>query len=163
MTGGDARHPARRPAAPGRAPRASLRTWVLRRSGVPLGAPGSLRNMLARSLGAASFAGFWRHWNPVWGYALATRVYRPARRRLPRAGAVLLTFAASGLAHDLVIIAVRRSFALVFTPWFLLVSLGVLVGERAKMDLSRWPWAARAAAHVGFIGSCFWVVRRFAG
>jgi hypothetical protein len=55
--------------------------------------------VLVGPLLAPSFAGFWRRWNPVWGYYLLYWCYRPARRVLPRAAAVLVTFAASGLAH----------------------------------------------------------------
>ncbi len=43
----------------------TLAESVRRPSGVPLGARGSLRNMLVRSLGAGSFAEFWRYWNPM--------------------------------------------------------------------------------------------------
>lgn len=45
----------------------TLSEYVERRNGVPLGARGSLANMLRRSLGARSFAGFWRYWSPIWG------------------------------------------------------------------------------------------------
>src|SRR3546814_6624257 len=39
----------------------TLSQYILRRNGVPAGARGSLRNMFQRSLGASTFAGFWRH------------------------------------------------------------------------------------------------------
>jgi hypothetical protein len=138
-----------------------MAVWDRARNGVHLGARGSLGNMLRRSFGAPSFAGFWRHWNPVRGYWLARLAFRPARRWVPREAAVVWTFAVSGFAHDLVIIGVRRSFVLIFTPWFLLVGAGVIAGARAGMDLSRLPWLARAVVHVGFIGACFLVVRVF--
>jgi len=48
--------------------RISFARYIHRRNGVPLGSSGSLRNMLRRSLGAGSFAGFWQYWIPVWGY-----------------------------------------------------------------------------------------------
>lgn len=38
----------------------TLALYIRRRNGVPTGARGGLRNMLHRSLGARSFAGFWR-------------------------------------------------------------------------------------------------------
>ncbi|MCB0198341.1 MAG: hypothetical protein KDJ65_40755, partial [Anaerolineae bacterium] len=46
----------------------TLRQYVALRNGVPLGDGRSLRHMLRRSFGAASFAGFWQYWNPIWGY-----------------------------------------------------------------------------------------------
>lgn len=48
-----------------------------------MGASESLRNMLRRSFGARSFAGFWQHWNPVFGYCLGTRVFIPLKRIVP--------------------------------------------------------------------------------
>lgn len=48
----------------------TLSQYIRRRNGVPAGARGSLRNMFHRSLAASTFAGFWRHWNPMLGYAL---------------------------------------------------------------------------------------------
>ncbi len=48
----------------------TLGQYVQHRNGVPLGDGKSLQNMLHRSLGAASFAGFWQYWNPIWGYGL---------------------------------------------------------------------------------------------
>jgi len=61
----------------------TLVQYVERRNGVPLGDSNSLRNMLQRSFGAASFAGFWQYWNPIWGYGLGKYVYSPLRRVLP--------------------------------------------------------------------------------
>ena len=57
--------------------RLSLAQYVLRRNGVPLGAPHSLQNMLYRSFGAGTYAGFWQYWNPIWGYGLGKYVYAP--------------------------------------------------------------------------------------
>ena len=45
----------------------TLEAYVKHRNGVPLGASGSLENMLVRSLGAGTFAKFWQYWNPIWG------------------------------------------------------------------------------------------------
>jgi len=57
----------------------TLAQYVRRRNGVPLGASGSLRNMFYRSLGAGSIAGFWRYWNPVFGYYLGRYIYAPLK------------------------------------------------------------------------------------
>jgi hypothetical protein len=138
----------------------TLGRYVRARNGVPLGAGGSLENMLRRSFGAPSFAGFWRHWNPIWGYYLGRYVFRPADRVLPRPLAVIATFVVSGAVHDLVITTVRPSASIVFTPWFLLISVVVVLGEALGMDLSRRPWIVRAAAHVTLLGATLWTVLR---
>ena len=57
----------------------SLSQNVRKRNGVPLGDRRSMRNMLYRSLGAKSFAVFWRYWNPIWGYYLSRNVMRPLK------------------------------------------------------------------------------------
>ena len=61
----------------------SLTEYVQYRNGVPLGASGSLQNMLVRSLGAGTFAKFWQNWNPIWGYALGRYIYKPLNQFLP--------------------------------------------------------------------------------
>lgn len=72
----------------GRRQHYTLAQYVALRNGVPLGDGRSLRNMLQRSFGAASFAGFWQQWNPIWGYGLGRYVYAPLRRVLLPALAV---------------------------------------------------------------------------
>jgi hypothetical protein len=143
--------------------RITLSEYVLRRNGVPLGAVGALRNMLERSLGAGSFAGFWRYWNPVFGYGLARYVQSPLLRVVPPAAAVLLTFFVCGALHDLVTMGVRRSPALFFTPWFFFLGLGLVLGRAVRMDLWRRPWRVRASVNLIYIGTCLaltLVVRR---
>lgn len=132
----------------------SLRAYILHRNGVPAGAPRSLRNMLLRAFGAPTFAGFWRHWNPVFGYALGRYVYTPLQRWLPRAPALVVTFGLCGALHDLVTMAVRGAPAVFFTPWFLLLGIGVLLGRAAHLDTSARPWWARAAVNLAYVGTC---------
>jgi hypothetical protein len=142
----------------------SLGQYVRRRNGVPLGASGSLRNMMSRSLGAGSFAGFWKYWNPVFGYALARYVQSPLLRVVSPAVAVVVTFAACGALHDLVTMAVRGSPTLLFTPWFVLLGIGVVWGRAAGMDLSDQPISIRVMANLAYVGLCLAVtlaVRRF--
>lgn len=130
----------------------TLAEYVHRRNGTPLGGAGSIRNMLSRSFGAASFAAFWRHWNPIWGYGLQRFVHQPLRRLVPPAIAVLATFVVSGALHDGVATLVRGSTTLVMTPWFLLLGIGALAGRRLGMDLSRWPRPWRATVHLAYLG-----------
>jgi hypothetical protein len=132
----------------------TLAQYVYRRNGVPLGSSNSLRNMLHRSLGAASFARFWQYWNPIFGYGLGKYVYSPLRRVLPPTIALLMTFVVSGGIHDLVTTAVRGSAAFLFTPWFFLLGVGVVLGRAARMDLSSHPWSVRAFTNLTYIAAC---------
>ena len=135
----------------------TLSEYVARRNGTRLGGAGSLRAMLSKSFGAGSFAAFWQHWNPIWGYGLGRFVYAPVRRRVPAAVAVMATFLVSGIAHDAAATIVRRSPSFVVTPWFLLLGIGVLVAKVIGMDLSRRPWWVRAAANGGYLAGCLTV------
>lgn len=124
-----------------------------RRNGVALGAAGALRNMFHRSLGARSFAAFWRYWNPIFGYGLGRYVFVPLKVALPPAVSLLLTFIVCGALHDAVTMAVSRSVAFLFTPWFFFLGLGVLAGNAVKMDLSGRPWVVRAAANLAYLSA----------
>ena len=132
----------------------TLSEYIRRRNGVPVGAPRSLRNMLHRSLGAGSFAVFWRHWNPIFGYYLGVYAYSPLRGVLPRAMALVLTFVLCGALHDLVTMAVRGSVTFLFTPWFFLLGLGVVFGRSVDMDFSTHPWVIRAGINLTYIFAC---------
>ena len=133
----------------------TLTQYIERRNGVPLGAPGALRNMFHRSLGAGSFAAFWQYWNPIFGYYLAKYVDSPLRRFVPRSMALILTFGICGALHDLVAMAVRGSVAFFCTTMFLFFAAGVLVGRWVGLDFSGLPWAARAAINISYIVVCF--------
>jgi D-alanyl-lipoteichoic acid acyltransferase DltB (MBOAT superfamily) len=107
--------------------------------------------MLLRSFGASSFEAFWRYWNPIFGYFLGRYVYSPLRRVLPAALALVITFLVCGALHDLVTMAVRGSWAFLFTPWFLFLSVGVLVSRATHMNISRLAWPVRATTHVAYL------------
>jgi D-alanyl-lipoteichoic acid acyltransferase DltB (MBOAT superfamily) len=119
-----------------------------------MGAPGSLTNMLRRSLGARSFAGFWQYWNPIFGYCLGKYVYVPLKTVLPAYVSLIITFVVCGIIHDLVIMAVRRDVAFVFIPWFFFLGIGVVLSQTMKMDLARYSWSMRATIHLTYLGSC---------
>lgn len=149
-----------------RRPRMTLAQYVHRRNGVPLGVSGSLRNMLYRSLGASSFAGFWRYWNPIFGYGLARYVNTPLRRVLPSALALIMTFVVCGALHDLVATSIRGSVTLPFSTWFLVLGVGVVLGGAVGMDLSDRSWATRASVNLTYLVVCLVVaivVRRVLG
>lgn len=132
----------------------SLAQYIIFRNGVAAGARGSMRNMLYRSFGAATFAGFWRHWNPIFGYALGRYIYGPLKRAIHPALALLVTFVFCGAIHDAVTVVVRGAPAFLFTPWFFLLGIGVVLGRVVGMDVSAWPWLARAAVHLVYLSVC---------
>ena len=129
----------------------TLGQYVSQRNGVALGDSGSLRNMLQRSFGAGSFAGFWQYWNPIWGYGLGKYVYSPLRRVLPTGIAVIMTFVVSGGIHDLAAMAVRRTPVFLLTPWFFLLGVGVVLGRLTRLDYSDYPWIVRAGINLAYL------------
>lgn len=132
----------------------TLQQYVLRRTGVPLGASGSLKNMLYRSLGAGTFAGFWQYWNPIWGYSLGKYIYSPLQKFLPAMIALVLTFTISGAIHDLATMLVRGAPAFLFTPWFFFMSIGVIIGKIFKIRYAKYSWAIRCAINLSYIFAC---------
>lgn len=134
--------------------RLTLSAYVRRRNGVPLGAPGSLRNMMRRAFGARSFAGFWQYWNPIFGYCLGTFVFSPLKKVLPSSVALILTFLVTGIVHDLVTMAVRQDVAFLFTPWFFFLGIGVVLGKVADMDIAASSWTVRVAVNLAYLGVC---------
>jgi uncharacterized membrane protein YeaQ/YmgE (transglycosylase-associated protein family) len=113
-------------------------------------------NFFVRPFGAASFAQFWREWNPVYGYFLYYYSYRPLSRVISRPVAMVATFVICGfLLHDLPAWAfARKALPPGATIAFVLFGVGAVVGEWLHMDLSRLPILARAAVNVGYISGC---------
>ncbi len=132
----------------------TLARYVRFRNGVPLGAAGSLYNMLYRSLGAPSFSVFWQYWNPIFGYVLGKYVYRPANSILPTAVALLVTFVVCGMFHDMFATLVAGRIVYVCTLWFFFLGLGVLLSRLMKMDLTGRRWSTRAIANSGYVAVC---------
>ena len=134
----------------------SLAQYVKKRNGVPLGASGSMTNMLSRSFGAASFPIFWHYWNPIWGYYLSRNVMRPLASFLPTSLATFLTFLVSGALHDLAVSIVELKTVLFFTPWFGLMGILVITCQTLNVNYSSLPWAVRALINASFVlGSLF--------
>lgn len=116
--------------------------------------------MLKRSLGAGSFASFWRYWNPIWGYYLSRLVMKPLVRFLPTWLAIILTFVASGAVHDLAVTLVRGQPTFFITPWFALMGGAVVITERLGVTYAPFPWAVRATMNAFLIAACFWLTYR---
>ncbi|MCB1644912.1 MAG: hypothetical protein KDI36_05645, partial [Pseudomonadales bacterium] len=126
----------------------TLARYVRKRNGVPLGAAGSLTNMLSRSLGAPGFRRFWQYWNPVWGYCLGRYVHQPLSRWLPSAVAVVMTFAVSGFLHDLAVMIVKFRGIFFFTPWFAVMGMLVVLTSAFGVRFDGLPWWGRATMNL---------------
>ena len=132
----------------------NLSDYVKRRTGVPLGSSGSLRNMLNRSLGAGQFSVFWQYWNPIWGYYLGKFIFKPLKPIFSPALSLIITFVVCGFIHDLAIMLLEFEFTLLLTPWFLFMGISVVIGDFAKIDYSRFPWIGRASINILIISCC---------
>lgn len=136
----------------------SLLAYIKRRNGVPLGAKGSLSNMLKRSIGARSFVVFWRYWNPIWGYYLSRYIMTPLCRRLPTWQATVITFAVSGALHDIAVGLLKREVFFIITPWFTLMGLAVAISQRLDIQYNNVPVYIRAIFNVLPIVVCYLIV-----
>lgn len=116
--------------------------------------------MTRKALLASSFAGFWRYWNPLFSFYLMTRVLRPLRDRgVPLAISQVLTFAVSGLVHDVAATMVLRRLVCIVTPTFVLYAAYVLVEQYAGWTLKRWPRAMRPLYHMVLLTAGYLTVR----
>ncbi|UTG22418.1 hypothetical protein [Elizabethkingia anophelis] len=131
-----------------------LSEYVKKRNGVLIGHPKSLRNNLQRSLGAKNFSAFWNFWNPIFGYYLGTKIFKPLNRILPIAFAVVLTFVFCGMVHDLVTTLFRGKLSLFFSVWFFLMGISVAVTKYIDYDFSKRQWIFRAIANISIIVFC---------
>lgn len=138
--------------------RISLAEYVKKKNGVPLGAKRSFRNMLYRSFGAKSFAKFWYYWNPIWSFYLTKFVMRASLVFLPKWICVLVTFIVSGLMHDLAISILYQEIYILFTPWFGLMGLVVVLTEKFNISYAAHPLPLRVLANSFLIGSSFNIV-----
>ena len=115
-------------------------------------------NVLVQPLAAPSLAEFWRTWNPVWSYYLAAWCYRPVRRVLPHAVAVMVTFTASGLAHNLPAALLSHRLNPFVTVWFMVYGAVTVASEALHMDLSRLPAPARVVVNLAYLIGCYQLV-----
>ena len=129
----------------------SLSQYVRRRTGVALGAPGSMQAMLYRALGAGSFAEFWRYWNPIWGYYLARNVMRPLRAYCSVPIATVVTFVVSGALHDFAVMLIKWRVSVFFSCWFSVMGLVVIGTEFAGFQYQHRPWLQRAFINLFFV------------
>ncbi|AYM99654.1 MBOAT family O-acyltransferase [Chryseobacterium sp. 3008163] len=133
----------------------TLSEYVKKKNGVTMGHSKSLRNNLQRSLGAKNFAEFWNFWNPIFGYYLGSKIFKPLKKVFPKGLALFFTFIFSGLIHDLVTTLIRGKLSLFFSVWFLLMGTVVAISTFNNYDLSNKKWIFRAFANVSIITMCF--------
>lgn len=132
----------------------NLSEYVKKKNGVPIGHSNSLRNNLQRSLGAKNFSVFWNFWNPIFGYYLGTKIFKPLKKIFPIGLAVIFTFIFCGLVHDLVTTIIRGKISLFFTVWFLLMGFVVAISKQINYNLSHIKWIFRALVNLLIIGTC---------
>lgn len=140
----------------------SLSEYVKKRNGVALGAPGSMTNMLKRSLGASSFYLFWQYWNPIWGYYLSRKIMKPLCQLFPIWLAIIITFVVSGAIHDLAITLVKWELTFFFTPWFTLMSFIVLATKKFGISYREHHWLIRASINIGLVAVSLVLTRQYA-
>ncbi|WP_432264964.1 MBOAT family O-acyltransferase [Croceitalea rosinachiae] len=133
----------------------TLAEYIRKRNGVPIGSSKSLRNNLYRSLGAKNFSTFWNYWNPVFGYYLGKYIFKPLKKRIPVAFALLFTFIFCGLIHDVITIIYRKKTSLFFTIWFAIMGITVLMTKYLKHDFNKQKWSFRALVNLSIISLCF--------
>lgn len=130
--------------------------YIARRlgSGTPREVTG---RMFQRSFTARSLRGFWRYWNPVYGFFLLYYCYRPLRRVVSPAVALLSTFAVCGFfLHDIFywpFLTLQRGHApLPFvTCWFLIIATCILLTEYLHVSFDRLGPRTRVLLHLAFL------------
>ena len=135
----------------------TLKQFIQLRLGKQTSEINMLKEMLVRSFGADSFHEFWRYWNPIYGYYLHYKCYKPLQKYFPRYMCVILTFAASGFfLHDLPLgwwlLFIRffqtGNFPIPFvTIWFSLVGLITLATRILNVDVGRQKLAFRVVVN----------------
>lgn len=136
-----------------------LSEYVKKKNGVPFGHANSLRNNLERSLGANNFSKFWNFWNPIFGYYLGTKIFRPLKKIFPTGLSLVFTFVFCGLIHDSVTTIIRREISLFFTVWFLIMGICVVISKQTNYNLSNRKWFFRALINLSIINICFFLTK----
>ncbi len=132
----------------------TLAEYVKKRNGVPIGDSNSLKNNLYRSLGAKNFAAFWNYWNPIFGYFLGKKIFKPLKKIIPISLSLILTFIFCGLIHDFVITITRGKISFFFSVWFFLIGICVLLSKYFQYDFSQKQWIFRTLTNLLIITFC---------
>jgi hypothetical protein len=132
----------------------NLKEYIEKRNGVPIGHSDSLRNNLYRALGANNFTAFWNNWNPIFGYYLGYRIFKPLKNYFIAPLALVFTLVFCGFLHDVVTTVLRGEISFFFTIWFLIMAIAVLITQYFKHDFKEKLWIIRALVNVCIIGVC---------
>lgn len=132
----------------------TLGEYVKKRNGVPIGHPQSLSRNLHRSLGAKNFSSFWNYWNPIFGYYLGIKIFKPLKRLLPPQLSLVITFIFCGIIHDVVTILFRGQTSFLFSCWFLLMAIAVIISNYFNQNLAQYRWIVRSIANLFIILIC---------
>ena len=133
----------------------TLNQYVKRKNGVAIGNSKSFRNNMQRAFGAKNFSVFWQHWNPIFSYYLGKCIFKPLKRFLSSAFALVITFIFCGLLHDMVGLLVKGSTQFLFSFWFLFMGIFVLLSHSAKHNFNHKAWVYRALINCLLIAACF--------
>ena len=132
----------------------TLSQYVKYRTGVALGASGSLVSMLKLSFGAGSMRGFWKYWNPIWSYYLGKYIYYPLNKVIPSSLALLITFILSGALHDLAVMLIKGHVSIKITVCFLFFALLVIIGDVLKVNYKIFSWSIRMLINSCYLVTC---------
>ncbi|HYY78872.1 MAG TPA: hypothetical protein VFD04_06765, partial [Actinomycetes bacterium] len=80
------------------------------------------------------------------------------RRVLPRPLALMATFTASGLAHNLLAVLLSHRINPFVTVWFMVYGAVAVTGEALHMDLSRLPAPVRVVINLAYLVGCYRLV-----
>jgi hypothetical protein len=89
---------------------------------------------------------------------LAAWFYRPARRALPHPAAVMVTFTASGLVHNLLAALLSHRLNPFVTVLFMVYGAVTVASEALHLDLSRLPAPARMVVNLASLIGCYKLV-----
>ena len=131
-----------------------LSEYIKKRNGVPMGDLSSLKYNLYKSLGAKNFSTFWNYWNPIFGYYLGKKVFKPLKKIIPISLSLIITFIFCGLIHDFVITITRGKISFFFSVWFFLMGICVFLSKYFRYDLSQKVWIFRTTVNLSIITFC---------
>lgn len=132
----------------------TLAEYVKKRNGVPIGHPQSLATNLYRALGAKNFSSFWNFWNPIFGYYLGKKIFKPIKHFLPTSISLIVTFVFCVLIHDTVTLLFHRQTFFLFSYWFLIMGTAVLISNYFNQNLAQHHWIIRCISNLFIILIC---------
>jgi len=118
---------------------------------------GCLNYMIKSSFFSKTFREFWTNWNPLWSYFLIFYSYKPMRKVISKAPALILTFVVSGFLHDLFVMLLLQKIYFLFSLIFLLIGIFTLTEQILKINLKGISKYLRPLYHCGIIIICTFI------